>query len=277
MSLRTAYFVIGAVLCAPAAHAGQASGLSAVPDPPVAPAEVQVLFDGPPPPVAPEAISRDASGKATLRAIRLTEPLRVDGRLDEAVYEREHPMSDFVQTEPQEGSPATERTEIWVMFDEENLYVTFRCFETQPERRIANVMQKDNGNLFQNDGVSFFLDTFYDRRNGVGFMIGPIGGRTDGQITDERWKPRLEHDLGLEDRGFRRGMGGRGRHSVQVAQVPARPGAGLGIQRASHRSVEERDFVSRPDAAAVGDERYLARLGGADDVGGGSATRRQEH
>ena len=96
-------------------------------------------------------------------------------------------MSDFVQTEPQEGSPATERTEIWVMFDEENLYVTFRCFETQPERRIANVMQKDNGNLFQNDGVSFFLDTFYDRRNGVGFMIGPIGGRTDGQITDERW------------------------------------------------------------------------------------------
>ena len=187
MSRRTAYLAIGAVLLAPAAHAGQTSGLSAVPDPPVAPAEVQVLFDGPPPPVAPEAISRDASGKATLRAIRLTEPLRVDGRLDEAVYEREHPMSDFIQTEPQEGAPATEKTEIWVMFDEDNLYVTFRCFETQPERRIANVMQKDNGNLFQNDGVSFFLDTFYDRRNGVGFMIGPIGGRTDGQITDERW------------------------------------------------------------------------------------------
>ena len=187
MRRRTAYLVIGAVLLSPAAHAGQASGPSAVPDPPAASAEVQVLFDGPPPPVAPEAISRDASGKATLRAIRLTEPLRVDGRLDEAVYERERPMSDFIQTEPQEGAPATEKTEIWVMFDEDNLYVTFRCFETQPERRIANVMQKDNGNLFQNDGVSFFLDTFYDRRNGVGFMIGPIGGRTDGQITDERW------------------------------------------------------------------------------------------
>ncbi len=187
MSRRTAYLVIGAVLLAPAAHAGQASGLSAVPDPPVAPAEVQVSFDGPLPPVAPEAISRDASGKATLRAIRLTEPLRIDGRLDEAVYEREHPMSDFIQTEPREGAPATEKTEIWVMFDEDNLYVTFRCFETQPERRIANVMQKDNRNLFQNDGISFFLDTFYDRRNGVGFMIGPIGGRSDGQITNERW------------------------------------------------------------------------------------------
>src|SRR5688572_11440138 len=54
-------------------------------------------------------ISRDADGSATLRAVRLAEPLRIDGRLDEAIYADVQPISDFVQIEPQEGSPATER------------------------------------------------------------------------------------------------------------------------------------------------------------------------
>jgi hypothetical protein len=179
---RAIYLLVAAVLVARSGHAGQSLPPDAAPDSPRAPS-----ISGPAPPVAPDTITRDSTGSATVRAIRLTEPLRVDGRLEEIVYQRERPMSDFVQTEPDEGDPATEKTDVWVMFDEDNLYVTFRVFETRPERRIANVMQKDNANLFQNDGVSFFLDTFYDRRNGVGFMIGPIGGRTDGQITDERW------------------------------------------------------------------------------------------
>ena len=103
------------------------------------------------------------------------------------VYEQEQAISDFIQTDPIEGGPATEKTELWVMFDRENVYVAFRVWESQRERRVANVMQKDNGLLFQNDGVMFVFDPFYDRRNGVGFMLNAIGGRTDGQVTDERW------------------------------------------------------------------------------------------
>ena len=149
--------------------------------------DLPFAIEGPPPPVLPERIARDDAGRATIRAIRLSEPLRVDGRLDETVYERERAVSDFIQTEPLEGDPATEKTELWIMFDRDNVYVAFRVFESQPERRVANVMQKDNGLLFQNDGVMFVLDPFYDRRNGVGFMLNAIGGRTDGQVTDERW------------------------------------------------------------------------------------------
>jgi hypothetical protein len=166
-----------AVWAATAADAGQAA----------ASADLPFAIDGPPPPALPERIARDDAGRATIRTIRLAEALRVDGRLDEAVYQQEQPVSDFIQTDPIEGGPATEKTELWVMFDRENVYVAFRVFESQPERRVANVMQKDNGLLFQNDGVMFVLDPFYDRRNGVGFMLNAIGGRTDGQVTDERW------------------------------------------------------------------------------------------
>jgi hypothetical protein len=150
-------------------------------------AELPFAIDGPPPPALPERISRDDSGRATIRAIGLAEPLRLDGRLDEMVYEQEQAISDFIQTDPVEGAAATEKTELWVMFDRQNVYVAFRVWESQRERRVANVMQKDNGLLFQNDGVMFVFDPFYDRRNGVGFMLNAIGGRTDGQVTDERW------------------------------------------------------------------------------------------
>ena len=80
-------------------------------------------FDGPPPPAPPAVIARDASDRVTVRAVRLTAPLRLDGQLDEAVYTSVPPMSDFIQVEPQGGSPATEQTEVWVSFDDDHVYV----------------------------------------------------------------------------------------------------------------------------------------------------------
>ena len=56
--------------------------------------------------------------RRVVRAVRITEPLRIDGRLDEAVYSEVPSISDFIQTVPNEGAPATERTEAWVMFDD---------------------------------------------------------------------------------------------------------------------------------------------------------------
>ena len=152
-------------------------------------------FDGPPAPVAPEVITREATtGRATIRAVRLNEPLRVDGRLDEAIYGSVPPMSDFVQMEPNAGSPATEKTEVWILFDEVNVYVTFRCWESHPERMVVKEMRRDNSNLWQGENVAFFFDTFHDRRNGVEFGVSPSGGRYEGQVTNERsyngdWNP----------------------------------------------------------------------------------------
>ena len=66
------------------------------------------MSDGPTAPVAPAVISRDAvTGRATIRAVRLTERPHIDGRLDEAIYGTVPPISDFVQMEPKAGTPAT--------------------------------------------------------------------------------------------------------------------------------------------------------------------------
>ena len=163
--------------------------------------------DGPPPPVEPEVITRDALNRATVRAVRLITPLALDGQLDEAVYTRVPAMSDFIQQEPLEGSPATERTDVWMFFDDERVYLSFRCWESEPDRLIVNEMRRDNFGVYQNDHIAFVLDTFYDRRNGMEFLVNPVGGRMDGQITNERlyngdWNPVWDVAVGQFDGGW---------------------------------------------------------------------------
>ena len=148
----------------------------------------------PAPPVLPETISRDDQGRATVRAIRLTAPMRIDGRLDEVIYQEVRPASGFIQMEPDGGQPATERTEVWVFYDDENVYVSFRASESQPGRMIANEMRRDSHNIRQGDSVEFAFDTFRDRRNAILFEANALGARTDIQSTNERqmntdWNP----------------------------------------------------------------------------------------
>lgn len=76
--------------------------------------DLPVVIRGPSPPQPPDVITRDENGRATVRAIRLDEPLRVDGTLDERVYRDVPALSDFIQTEPVEGALATEKSEAWV-------------------------------------------------------------------------------------------------------------------------------------------------------------------
>jgi hypothetical protein len=140
----------------------------------------------PPPPVAPATIARTEQGRATVRAIRLTEPLSMDGVLDEAVYEANSPADGFIQTVPLEGELVSERTEAWVMYDDENIYLACRCWDTAPpEEWIANEMRRDTNGLRQNDFFGALFDTFHDRRNGFNFYTNPLGARADQWITDE--------------------------------------------------------------------------------------------
>ena len=146
-------------------------------------------------PVPPAQIARDPSGRTTVRASRVTSPMRIDGALDEEIYASLLPITDFIQNDPQEGAPSTEKTELWIMFDRDNVYVTARCWDSHPERIIANEMRRDSTNIVQsNDGFGFAFDTFHDGRNSVGFEVSAAGGRLEGQITNERqvnldWNP----------------------------------------------------------------------------------------
>ena len=165
-------------------------------------------FDGPAPPVPPAVISRDSSGRATVRAVRVTTPIRIDGALDEALYTTVPSISDFIQQEPHEGDPATEKTEMWVAFDDHNVYVAFRCWETEPDRVVANEMRRDGPNMWQgNDIVAVSFDTFHDRRNSLNFVMNALGAIDDGQVTNERqwngdWNTVWEVRAGRFDGGW---------------------------------------------------------------------------
>jgi hypothetical protein len=83
-------------------------------------------------------MTREATGKATVRAVRLLGDFALDGALTEEIYSTVAPLTDFVQQEPSEGAPATEKTEAWILFDDENIYVGARMHETEPDRRVAS-------------------------------------------------------------------------------------------------------------------------------------------
>ena len=163
-----------------AATAGQQAGGQPAPAP-----DTAISIEGPDPPIAPAVITRDAAGRATMRAVRIDQPLRTDGRLDEAVYLNVQPAGGFIQQEPREGEPATEETHMWVFFDETNLYISARCFDSHPERGVVNEMRRDGVLVAQNESFSITFDTFYDRRNGFYFSTNPAGAVRDLTVTDE--------------------------------------------------------------------------------------------
>ncbi|MBW8861932.1 MAG: carbohydrate binding family 9 domain-containing protein, partial [Acidobacteria bacterium] len=146
-------------------------------------------------------------GAYTVHATRITTAMRIDGRLDEPVYEQVPAITDYIQQEPREGAPISERTESWVLFDDDNLYIVCRCWDTHPERIVANDMRRDSTNLRQNDNFAVMLDTFHDRRNGVLFYVTPVGGMFDGATTDERilngdWNTVWQAKVGRFDGGW---------------------------------------------------------------------------
>jgi hypothetical protein len=155
---------------------------------------LSVPIFGPPPPELPATSARDAAGRLTMRAVKLPAPLKIDGRLDEAVYATVPAVTDFIQMDPQAGAPATQKTEYWVFYDDKNLYAVVRAYESNLRGMVANEMRRDAVMLTQNEYVNFSFDTFYDRRNSQLFLVSPTGGRMDGQLTSERqyngdWNP----------------------------------------------------------------------------------------
>jgi hypothetical protein len=136
--------------------------------------------------VGPAMVDRTAEDNVTVRTLRLEKPLRIDGRLDEEVYASLEAISDFIQQEPHEGAPATEKTDAWILFDDANLYIAARCWNSHPEREIANELRRDNGNVLGNENFTFVIDSLHDRRNGYLFQTNPLGALRDMTVTDDQ-------------------------------------------------------------------------------------------
>ena len=173
-----------------------------------APAPTAVVIDGPAPSDQPNVLVRDAAFKSTIRAIKLRAPLKFDGRLDDEVYGQYPGFEGMLQAAPEYNVPSTEKTEIWVMFDGDNIYVAAKCWDSAPpEKWIANEMRRDTNQMRQNDHFGVGFDTFYDRRSGFMFYANPLGGFADYSVIDEGapntdWNPVWDVRTGRFDGGW---------------------------------------------------------------------------
>ena len=144
------------------------------------PAEAQ-----PPPPPLPATFVRGPDGRSTIRAVRLQGPFTLDGRLDDAIYRTIEPAAGFIQQEPDAGEQATEDTQVWVFFDDRNVYIGLRCVDSRPDRIVANEMRRDNNNIFLNDNITLVIDTFHDGKTAFFFQTNALGGVRDALVLGE--------------------------------------------------------------------------------------------
>jgi hypothetical protein len=119
-----------------------------------------------------------------LKATRTTDRITVDGRLEETAWEQSPVASGFIQNEPRPDEPASEKTEVRVLYDNENLYIGVYAYDSEPNRLIVTDLTKDFSKD-TGDSVEIILDTFRDERNGYRFATNPAGAKWDAQMTNE--------------------------------------------------------------------------------------------
>jgi hypothetical protein len=108
----------------------------------------------------------------------------VDGQIDEAAWTAAPPITEFTQSKPNTGLPATEKTLVRVLYDATNLYISAICYESAPSHITVTSLERDFATL-DSDVFGVSLDTFLDRRNAFLFWINPLGAIRDAQAFDD--------------------------------------------------------------------------------------------
>jgi len=146
-------------------------------------------------------------GRRVMVAERLREGevITLDGRLDEPFWQRAVPATDFIMQEPIVGGMPTERTEVRIMFDEENLYMGVTAFDSEPDRLLGNTMKRDEF-LRADDRFMWTMDTFLDQQTAYFFEMNPSGlmadavmgvGRNMNREWDGLWDARaVQSEIG---------------------------------------------------------------------------------
>ncbi len=127
-------------------------------------------------------ISSASFAQPTLKAVFVSKPPIIDGRLNEEVWENAAKVDQFIQREPNVGQPVSEKTNFYICYDANFLYVGVKCFD-DPKKITAKEMARDV-NLGNDDRVQVILDTYLDHRNGYWFQIGPRGSIGDATISE---------------------------------------------------------------------------------------------
>ncbi len=148
------------------------------------------------------AAAQSSKERPFIHAARVDVGPRIDGVLDDAVWQAATPVDGFTQQEPSLGQPASERTEVRIVFDERTIYIAVHAYQAggvgsagagpgaDPHAGhtgtvVATEMRRDSDRLFDEDNFQVILDTFKDSRNGYMFVTTPLGAKLEQQIFDE--------------------------------------------------------------------------------------------
>jgi hypothetical protein len=119
-----------------------------------------------------------------VRAVRTTQPIQLDGVLSDSVWQRPG-VTAFFQQNPDQGLPVTERTEVWVAYDDAALYIAARMHDSHPDSIVARLARRDND--VSSDEFAVAIDSYHDKRNGYFFVVTAAGVLRDGILYNDDW------------------------------------------------------------------------------------------
>lgn len=216
-------------------------------------------------PVAPvnvETASHETTApRAT--AVRALQPISVDGRIDEADWANAPVIREFRQTDPLEGQPVSQRTEVRILFDEDALYIGALLYDTGEV--TSRLTRRDE--LSETDLFSVSLDSYHDHQTGFLFAVNPAGVRRDQLIStggnDDSWDPIWDAATQRTAEGWSAEM------RIPFSQLRFTPDArqvwGIQLEREIHRNQESAQFAFTPKLERGGVQRF-GHLDGIENV-----------
>ena len=199
-----------------------------------------------------------------VRALRISGPLRIDGRLEEPAWEAAEVVEGFTQRDPVEGAPVSERTWVRVLYDERKIYFGFMCFDSEPEKIVANEMRRDS-DLGENDSVEILIDTYNDRRGGFFFRVNPLGAKEDKLVGDEGRSTHRDWNCLWEARASIDAHGWQAEIAIPFSQLRFRNNGnmvwGVNFGRDIRRKNEETHWVPISRSLGFSGRYHTAHLG----------------
>ncbi|HSW28262.1 MAG TPA: DUF5916 domain-containing protein, partial [Longimicrobiales bacterium] len=156
---------------------------------------------------SPPPIDVEAAPRPEARATRAAGPVVVDGMLDEAAWGAAPVLDRFIQARPDRGLPASERTEVRILYDDQALYIGVELWDREPDKLTIPSLEQDFDSS-NSDVFGITLDTFLDRRNAFMFLVNPKGAVKDVQnFEDSReengaWEGIVQVRTTIHERGW---------------------------------------------------------------------------
>src|SRR5436309_4173340 len=132
---------------------------------------------------ASRAVPQNGSNAA--EAVRVDHPPKLDGRLDDPLWQSAKVVTDFRQREPNEGETATEKTEVRILYTRHAVYFGIHCYDSESSGIVATELRRDVSQDLD-DHFEILIDSNDDRRGAYVFQINPLGTQVDGLVVEEQ-------------------------------------------------------------------------------------------